>query len=445
MKKFFQRIIHFFKYDLWNKDTDNYDSKAMSITAKQLRVFIFTIKGYGKHDLTVRSGALTYYTLWALVPAAAIIFSIAKGFSFEEKMQEILLNAFPNNHALIIQVEDFATRMIEQTKGGVLAITGIIVLLWAVIKVFIHVENSFNHIWEIHKERSITRKVSDYLLVLLVAPIFWFVTNNASEVIGSKIHSVVDGTIFEDFVNFLGMFVPLIVICIMLTVVYYVMPNTKVKFKPAVTAAVIAGVALNIFQIAYFFSQSKISNYNAIYGTFAALPLFLAWLSVSWQIIMFGAELSFGYQNIERYEMERESGEISNNYRRMITLLVMHKIAVNFHCSEPPMDDEQLAASMNLSVRIVRDVLFDLEHAGLITQVEDDNKKSAFYLPMKDVSKLRIYDVIQSIDDAGVKSFKGEEDKDLKYLNNVMSSITSEFENSDKNILLMDIGPTGRK
>jgi len=438
-KIFIKKSIKFITEDIWRKGEEEYSSKALRFTIRQLKIFLFTAKSYGKDQLIIRSAALTFYTMMALVPFAAIIFGIAKGFMFENSISAYLYAKFPNYTGLVTQVIEFANALLERTKGGIIAIIGVLVLMWAVIKVFINIESSFNHIWEIRKSRSFTRKLSDYLSVLLVAPIFWFVTNNASNVIGTSIDNAVAGTFFAPVVNFLGYLLPFVIISIMLTVVYYVMPNTKVKFRAALSAAIIAGVALYLFQTGYFYSQTRISNYNAIYGSFAALPLFLIWLHISWQIIMFGAELSFGYQNIEKYEFERETYKISFDYRRKIMLVVMHRIASNFQKGKKPMDDDQIARAVNLPVRIVRDVLYDLEQANLIVSLDDDSQKSAVYLPMRDISNMRIYDIIKAVETSGVQNFNIKQYEDLKSVNTIVSELDNMIAHSDKNILLMDI------
>ncbi|MCC8087695.1 MAG: YihY/virulence factor BrkB family protein [Rikenellaceae bacterium] len=446
MKKFIRRIkifvkktIKFVTDGIWKKGEDEYGSKALRFIVRQLKILLFTAKSYGKDQLIIRSAALTFYTMMAIVPFAAIIFGIAKGFMFENSISAYLYAKFPNYTGLVSQIIEFANALLERTKGGIIAIIGVLVLMWAVIKVFINIESSFNHIWEIRKSRSFTRKLSDYLSVLLVAPIFWFVTNNASNVIGTSIDNAVSGTIMASVVDLLGYLLPWLIISIMLTVVYFVMPNTKVRFRSAVSAAVIAAAALYIFQTVYFYSQTRISNYNAIYGSFAALPLFLIWLNISWQIIMFGAEMSFGYQNIEKYEFERETYKISLDYKRKIMLVVMHRIASNFEKGKRPMDDEQIAKAANLPVRIVRDVLYDLEQANLVVSLEDEQMKSLVYLPMRNVSKMKIYDVIKTVESAGVQNFNIQQYEDLKSVNKIVSDLDNIIAHSDKNIPLMDI------
>ncbi len=434
-----KRLIRFFTEDIWSKRDSEYHSKWLRITAKQLRVFIYTARSYEENQLVIRAAALTFYTLMALVPLAAIIFGIAKGFMFETRISDYLYNHFPQYSEMIGQVINFANAMLERTKGGVLASIGFITLLWAVIKVFSNIESSFNHIWEVRKSRSITRKISDYLSVLLVAPIFWLLSNNASQQIGDQIRSLTDGTLFQPVVTLISFILPFLVIWVMLAVVYFIMPNTKVKFGSAFRAAVVSGTALYLFQVFYFYSQSSLSSYNAIYGSFAALPLFLIWMHVSWEIIMFGGELSFGYQNIEKYEYEREYYRISYDYRRKATLLVMYRVACNFRDGLSAMDSDQLAETLNVPVRVVRDVLYDLEQAKLIVSFEDNTNKTIRYLPARDVSNMRVYDVIHEVENAGVQNFDIEQCEDLQSVNLVLADMDNAIKYSNENILLMDI------
>lgn len=431
--------MKFITEDIWSKSESDYRSGFLRLTARQLKVFIFTARSYGQDQLVIRSAALTFYTLMSLVPLAAIVFGIAKGFMFETRITEYLYEKFPQYSEMISQVTTFANAMLERTKGGIIASIGFVLLLWAVVKVFSNIESSFNHIWEVRKPRSIARKMSDYFSIILVAPIFWLISYSATQQVGVTVTSAVEGTLFSPLFSLVEMLVPFVVIWIMLAIVYFVMPNTKVKFGPAFKGAVIAGTAFHIFQVGYFYFQTSLSTYNAIYGSFAALPMFLIWLNVSWQIIMFGAELSFGYQNIEKYEYERESYQISYDYRRKLTLLVMHRIAMNFSRGTEQMDSDQLAAVLNIPVRVVRDVLFDLEQANLVIAVEDDVKKTVRYYPARDVSAMRVYDVIRLVESSGLRNLDLEECEDLKSVNEIFADIDNLVEHSGENVMLMDI------
>ncbi len=263
---------------------------------------------------------------------------------------------------MIDQVIAFANAMLLRTKGGLIASVGLVVLFWAVLKVFGNIESAFNNIWEVRRSRSFARKFSDYTTVIVVTPILWIISSS----IGLQIQKHLMHLTSSPVVNvFLGL-ASLVMIWLMFAFVYLVMPNTKVKLRSAVSAGVIAGTIFQLFQIAYIFIQSRLTSYNAIYGSFAAVPLFLIWLQSSWQIVLFGAELSFAYQNIRKFEFEKIAKEMSYEYRKKALLVVMHQIIAHFLARDGAVSSETVAQDLNLPVRIVRDAVFDLEKAGLI-------------------------------------------------------------------------------
>lgn len=439
MIKFIKKISGFLRDDIWHKDDHEYRSGFMRRFVGHLKVFIFTISSYGKNNLIVRAAGLSYYTLMSIVPLAAVIFGIAKGFMFDSRIVEYLYTRFPQYEMLISQLMDFAYNMLERTKGGLIASIGFVVLLWAVVRVFSNVEDAFNYIWEVRKSRRITRKVSDYIAVMISAPILWMLFMLARERVESAVAGIVSGTFLSPLLTFLQILIPFLSAWILHTVLYYVMPNTKVKFSAAFKGGIIAGTVFYLFQMGYFWFQATLSNYNAIYGSFAALPMLLIWMNVSWQIVMFGAELSFGYQNIEKFEYERESSKVSYDYRKKIMLLVMHRIGYNFIKGREQMDSDQLATVLNIPVRIIRDALFDLEEAKLVVTTEDDVQKVVRYYPARDVRSMRVYDVIKAVESTGVQHLNMEEYDELRSLNDVVGKIEQLVECAPENVYLMDI------
>ncbi len=142
------------------------------------------------------------------------------------------------------------------------------------------------------------------------------------------------------------------------TLIYIVIPNTKVKFVPALIAGIIAGTMFQLLQWGYVNFQSLLSSYGAIYGTFAALPLFMMWLELSWLIVLLGAEISYAYQNAVHYEQEAEGVHVSLKDKKILMLLVTKKIIRNFVEGRPAMNAAEIAARLGIPVRLVRDVIY---------------------------------------------------------------------------------------
>ena len=377
-------------------------------------------QGFGQHGILVRSAALTFYTLMSIVPVAALVFGIAKGFGLETRLNEYLYNQFPQYTVVIDQVIAFANAMLLRTKGGLIASVGLVVLFWAVLNVFGNIESAFNNIWEVRRSRSFARKFSDYTTVIVVTPILWIISSS----IGLQIQKHL---------------MHLVMIWLMFAFVYLVMPNTKVKLRSAVSAGVIAGTIFQLFQIAYIFIQSRRTSYNAIYGSFAAVPLFLIWLQSSWQIVLFGAELSFAYQNIRKFEFEKIAKEMSYEYRKKALLVVMHQIIAHFLARDGAVSSETVAQDLNLPVRIVRDAVFDLEKAGLIVSTVSKEDKVNLYVPARDVHTLRVCDVIQQVEASGMASLDLQQSPEFRQIDAIVNRLNLTVSRSADNVLLMDV------
>lgn len=431
----FKKIIQYISYDIWFKKEYEYKSPKVRWFVRQLKVLLFTAQGIGEHSILLRSAALTFYTLMSIVPMAALVFGIAKGFGLEARFNTYLYTEFPQYSVVIDQVIGFADNLLERTKGGIIASVGLITLFWTVIKVFGNVEDSFNKIWEVRKSRSLTRKFSDYLTVVIVTPILWVLSSSIGFQLQNHLLNLTPGW----FVKFTFGFASVVILWLMFTFLYRIMPNTKVKFRSALWAGIIAGTFFQLFQVIYVNIQSNLTNYNAIYGSFAALPLLMIWLQISWQIVLFGAELSFAYQNINKFEYEKRAGEMSYDYRKKAMLVVMQQIVRHFVRNEGAVSSEMVARDVNLPLRIVRDVIFDMEKAGLIVSTASEDEKINYYVPARDVHTLKIYEVIHKVETNGTDPLDIEQSPEYQTIDHILEYMGRSIENSPYNIRIMDI------
>lgn len=431
----FKKIIHYIKHGIWQKSEDEYRTRKQRWAVRQFKILLYAARGFGEHDLIVRSASLTFYTLMSIVPVAALIFGMIKGFGMETNLHEYLVDRFPQYTVIIDNVLHFANNMLARTRGGVVASFGFVVLIWAVMRVFGNIESAFNNIWEVKKSRSIARKFSDYMSVIFVTPILWIIANGIGLFIRNKLSTI--GWVPWDLLYGLA---SLVLLWLMFAFLYLVMPNTKVKIRNALTAGIIAGTAFSIFQVAYVYIQSQLTSYNAIYGSFAAVPLFLIWLQTSWQIVLTGAELSFAYQNIGSYEQERESLHISYDDRRKITLAAMLLIVRHYVQNKGPVTSEMVSNALNMPLRIVRDVIFNLENAGLLLVVKmPHDDKSNYYIPAKDVNRLTLYDVIDAVEHYGPSRITFVDTSEMHAVTAFVDRLRTELKDSPEDVPLVDI------
>jgi membrane protein len=363
-----------------------------------LKIILITIGDVSKHNILVYSSALTFYTMMSLVPILALIFAVVKGFGLQANFYQNLYASFPEYASLIDQALTFANNLLEHTKGGVVAGVGLATLFWSVMKLFGNAETAFSLIWEVKRRRSITRKFSDYITVIIIAPILWILSSSLSGVVRDNLTGLAD----KAYIDLLFIVARVIVLWGLFLFLYSVMPNTRVRLRNAFTGAAIAGTAFYIFQLAYVWAQSSMMSYNAIYGSFAALPLFLIWLQTSWQIVLFGAELSYAYQNLSNYEQERQAMGMSYRDRQKVMLAALVVIGRRFNSNAGAITYEQIAAELDLPVRIVKDVVFDLENSGFIAATRDgDDERVNRYVPARAIDSLRISDVVDVVENSG--------------------------------------------
>ncbi len=438
-----KQIVSFITTDIWRIRLKTYPKKK-SFFITQLRIILLAIRGYKEDKCHFRASALTFYSLLSIVPVIAMIFGIAKGFGIEKLVEKQLLEKMQGQEEVITKIIGFATSLLENTKGGFVAGVGIIILFWSVMKVLGNIEIAFNVIWGVKRSRHFGRKFSDYLSIMLVCPILLVLSGSMTVVISSQIKILLQKIPF--FTSLLGAIIlpslkilPYCSLWIMFTFIFLFMPNTKVKFKSGLLAGIVAGTIFQLVQWAYISFQIGVAKYGAIYGSFAALPLFLMWLQISWLIVLFGAELSFAHQNVDTYEFEQDCLAISHSYKKLLSLLVTHLLIKNFCKGEKPSDADQISHALEIPIRLVRQILFELNHAGIVSQAEKDDSKELAYQPARDVDTLTVKSVLDSLDNAGQADIPVLKTEQLTKLLDCLKSFSENNQKSPNNILLKDI------
>ncbi|PLX13185.1 MAG: YihY/virulence factor BrkB family protein, partial [Marinilabiliales bacterium] len=299
------KVLEFVKKDIWRISFKNMPIYHVFLL-KTLRILLLAFRGYDEDKVSLRSSALTFYSMLSVVPVAAMVIGISIIAGIEKNLINYLNQQFAGHQEILDYIISFAHSFLENTRGGLIAGIGFVILLWSVMKVFSNIESSFNAIWQVRQARNWFRKFSDYIAMLIVAPILLVSSSSATVFISTMLKQLAAESAFVGMLSPLLFFfiklIPYVLVWLLLTMIFMVMPNTKVSFKSAFVAGIISGTAFVFIQWVYIHFQVGVSKYNAIYGSFAALPLFLIWLQMSWLIVLFGAEISFAVQNVEKYE-----------------------------------------------------------------------------------------------------------------------------------------------
>ena len=363
-------------------------------TVRPLKLVIYTLEGLLAHGTMDMSAALTFYTLISLVPVLALVFAVVKGFGLAESLVENLYTLLPQMPEVVDYIIDFASKALARTRGGVMATVSIVTLFWAVIRMFESIEANFNKIWEVKSTRNLVRKYSDYITVVIIAPLLWIVATS----IGSYARELL-GIENSIWLQVGSKLISLLFVWAMFAFVYLVLPNTKVRLRSAVLAGVIAGTCFFLFQAMYVYLLMWMTSYNAIYGSFAALPLFMLWMQNSWSIMLIGCELSFAIQNEKRFDEERTLPALSLDVSRKLMLAIVAVVSRSFRSGQGAMSMRSIRKKLNLPTRIASKLISTLVACGLLNEVRcEEEEYEVAYAPARDVTTLRVCDVLEAID-----------------------------------------------
>ena len=401
-------LIHFLLHDIF-RITETELSKSMRFSVRLLKKLILSVRGFIDDNLIVKASALTYYTILAIVPIFALFLAIGKGFGFAEAIEEFVNRLIGDNPEITNVVMGFVNNYLAQTQGGLFVGFGIGLLLWAVLNMFRQIEINFNDIWNVKKNRSIVRQFTTYITMLIVVPILIVISSGLSAKVDAYVEIIAQSTVGSFFIpiyQFLVQLAPFVIYWLLFTFIFLIIPNTKVKISDAMLAGVVTGTAFLAIQFLYVNGQISLAQYNAVYGSFAAIPLLLFWLQLSWLIVLYGAELCYVSQNLMNFSFESDTKNISRRYKDY-TLFVVLKIIINRFCqAQEPISANQIAIDYNIPIRLVHDHLKLLVDTNIISEIYIEQNAERFYQPALDVNLITVHLVLDRINRFGSENFK---------------------------------------
>lgn len=436
MRKHFDNITKYVLEDIWRIRRDH-TSKHQFWLIRNARILILAGRRFLQDDCQVKASALTFYSLLSVVPVLALAFGIAKGFGFREALEIELQKQLVGHEEALTFIQNFAFSYLDNAKGGMIAGVGFVMLIWSVMKVLGNIEESFNDVWDIKHSRSLVRKFSDYISFMLVATILMVSSSSVTVILTNGIK----GLELMKFASPLILYMfPYIMVWIVFTIMFMIMPNTKVKFGSAFFGGLLAGSLFLGLQFAYIYFQVGMSRYNAIYGSFAALPLFLVWMQSSWLIVLFGAELSFAHQNEHSFEFEADTKNMSIFYRRLVSLLIVKKVVDLFNNEKPAPTLSDLSVSLKLPVRLVSEVLHELLLARVLVELNsNDSSTEVSYLPAFAIDKMTVNCILNKLEHHGTSDIHFEETVDYKTIRGILDSFNQQQLSMKENVLLRDL------
>ena len=424
--------------DIWRADYNNMTTRRRSMF-HVLKILVIAVRGFVENGCAVRASALTYFTLLSVVPIVALAFAIAKGFGLEEFVENLIRESFAANPDTANYLISFSSSMLEKTKGGLIAGIGIVMLMYSVFQLLSNIEEAFNYMWNIKKHRPLLRKVTDYISIMIFTPILLIIASSATFFVRTKLDDY-----FTDYLSPLLTVIinvlPYFLMSVLFTLVYLIMPNTKVNIKSSLVAGVITGVVFQTWQWIFVTFQVGVSEYGAVYGSFAALPLFLAWLQTSWIIVLLGCEIAYSVQNVNHYSTELSAGNISPRLMKRVAMLLMTKIIRNFAESKPPKDAVTWSEELKISQKLFLHTAQRLQDVGLLVEIRNDGGGSPIYMPATDIANISLDTICSRIESYGEDdNFPLQMTGDMGRIDELASESESVMRERMNKILLKDI------
>ena len=298
----YQRVLKFLITDIWHLDMSELSiMKARMV--KYLKVLIITIKGFTNDKVGLQATSLSFFSAMSVVPFVSLMFAITNGFGIGKRLEQLLYSYFQGNEEIVSYIVKFANNIIQTSQNGVFGIISFLFLISTVVVLMLNVEKAFNEVWKLSSGRSFKKRVAYYALLLIVSPLVIFIFMTLALIYTDTLNSI--GLKIDRFIPVTSIFTWLISYAFVtgvFTIIYKFIPNTKVKIAAAFNSALVLAFAFIVVQFFYLETQIMVSGLNTVYGVFAAIPLFLVWMNISWTLILFGAELSHAYQNVDKYD-----------------------------------------------------------------------------------------------------------------------------------------------
>ena len=396
-----KNIIQFFQTDIWRITQDGI-SPAKYVWIVVLKKVTLAVRFFTAKRVVTKAAALTYSTLLAIVPILAVVFAIARGFGYNKFIEVWFRDALKSQPEVADAMIGFVNSYLVHTKSGVFLGIGLLFMLYTVLMLVSNIEDTFNEIWQVKNSRSVFRTFTDYLAMFFVFPILIVLTSGISIFLATVADKMPDFLMLGTAVRLLIDMIPYVLMAGMFIALYIFMPNTHVKPICAVVPGILAGIAMQGLQFVYIHSQMFLSSYNAIYGSFAALPLFMLWVQISWTICLFGAELCYTNQNLDYYDYDAQTSEISHRYGLMLYAVLMSRICKRFAEGGRPYTAIELRNETNIPIRFINDLLYRLIEARLVIEITTDEKgDTSKFMPAEDIKNLSVGVMIDRLESQG--------------------------------------------
>lgn len=392
------------RWAYWSKGV--WEDTSQSWRVKIIKTINLTVRTFFNADMQSRACSMTYQMILAVVPALALIVAIGRGFGLQGLLEEELYKMFPAQHTAVDYAMNFVDSYLNASTEGLFVGVGLLFLLYTLISLFSSIEDNFNFIWGVKEGRPLGRKITDYTAMLLILPVVMVCAAGMSIVLTSTLQSILDWTFMSPIVEWLLEAASWLLTFIFFTLLYMLMPNTKVNFSNAFVAGVFAGIGFLVLQWLFVSGQLYVAKYNAIYGSFSFLPLMLLWMQFTWIIIFIGAIICYSSQNLSQYDFNDKIKRMSSSYQARLMLAITAVVVQRFIKGEGATESMLFTRAYKLPPRLVSMMCNRLVSAGIFSVVVMDSRREQLgYQPAIDPGTITIKDIYEKLDALGSSKF----------------------------------------
>ncbi len=438
MIEFIKKIIRFLKKDLWNVDLREL-TRPKIFFIKSLRLISFTARELMKNELQLRAVSLVYTTLLSIVPLIAFSFSILQSFGVvNNQLEPILQNFLAPLGEQGIQISQKILEFVGNMKVGVLGTLGLLTLLYTVFSMIKKIDDSINVIWKVHRGRGILKRLTNYISLTVLGPILMFVILGLTASLASNtiVDKLAHYKTFGALIIIWGTILPYLLISVVFTIIYLIVPNTKVKIWPALVGGIMAGIFWQISSQLFAKGVASSTKYFAIYSSLAIVILFMIWQYISWLIVLIGAQISYCAQKIDHSGINLKSSDISSKLKERISLSIMYLVGKNFSLGLKNLSLDEIVDLTNMPYEFVHSSIKDLTLKKLIIESADS---PTTFIPAKDLELINLEEIINaSRTNEQSEQFIEMTDNRFEKVDTILKEIDSSIYNSLGKVNLKD-------
>ena len=358
-----------------------------------IRVVKKALESYGRANSGLWVTSLCFYTILSLVPIFAILFSLGTWLGVADYFLVKLRDYSPLNEESINLLITFAQNFLENTRTGILAGIGFLFLGWTLISMFSIIEKAFNDIWRVEKSRMFLRKITDYISFFILFPTLLVISSGVVKIIADKVG-------LENIaLSILIKLIPFLTLLFFFTTMYMLIPNTKVRFIPALIAAVFISLFFSGFQSLFILLQGMVNTYNKIYGSFSVIFIFLFWLKLMWFFIILGAHLCYFLQNRELHLFTKSVEDVNFKIKEYTAVILMKELVERYLNSLTPLTINEVIKKYGIPYEVIKYILNVFIENELVGEIGEKDDKS--YVIIKNVDGISFKTVFKSLENFG--------------------------------------------